>query len=131
MEPSIPAILKDKDKGKTLDGFGIALVATTLDLTTRTGMDQEIAHHLDCIFLLKIIMLWICPPLSTKLQMTKNTRNTERLADALNAESKATLFTTVLTKRHALVQLILFKLKMMISQLSPKPLPCLQLLLHE
>jgi len=123
MEPSIPAILKDKDKGKTLDGSGIALEATTLDPTIRTGTDQEIMHHLDHASLLKMIMQWIHPPLSAKLQTRKNMRNTERLADASNAESKATLFTIVPTKRHALVQLILFKLKMTTSQSSPKPLP--------
>ena len=80
---------KDKDKGKLLDGSGITLEAITLDPTIRTGVDQEIAHHLDHIFPLKMIMLWILLLSSTKLQMTKNTRNTERQADALNVESKA------------------------------------------
>ena len=128
MGPSIPVELKDKDKGKTLDGSGIALEATTPDLTTRTGMDQEIAYHLDLIFLLKMTMLWICLPLSTKPQMTKNVKSIERPANALNAESKATLFTTVPTKRHALVQLALFKSKMTTNQSFPKLLHlCLSL----
>ena len=87
---SILVVLKDKDKGKTLDRFGIALEATTLDLTTRIGADQEIMHLLDHAFLLKMITLWICLPLSARPQMIKNARSIKRLVDALNAESKVT-----------------------------------------
>jgi len=118
----IPVELKDKDKGRTLDGSGIALEATTPDLTTKTGADQEIAHHLDHAFPLKMIMRWICPPLSAKPQTTKNMKNIKRPADASNAESKATSFATVQIKRRMLVQLALFKLKMTTNWLSQKPL---------
>jgi len=42
---------KDKDKDKLLDGSGAALEAITQAPTTRTGMDQEIAHNpLDHVF---------------------------------------------------------------------------------
>jgi len=81
---------KDKDKGKLLDGFGIAPEATIPDPTIKTGADQEIAHLLDHIFPLEMTMLWILPLSSAKPQMTKNARNTERWADALNVGSKAT-----------------------------------------
>ena len=89
MEPST-IILKDKDKDRLLDGSGIALEATTLDPTTRTGADQEIAHHLNHIFLLEMTMPWTLLRLSAKLQTTKNARNTGRQVDASNVESKAT-----------------------------------------
>ena len=132
MGPSTVIILKDKDRDKPLDGSGVTLVATTQDLTIRTGADQEIAHNpLDHVFLLKMIMPWICLLLSTKLQMTKNVRNTEKLADALNAESKATSFAIVPTKRCMLIQLTLFKSKMMTNWLSLRPLPHLRLLLRK
>jgi len=124
-------ILKDKDKDKLLDGSGIALEATTLDLTTRTGADQEIVHHLDHAFPLETIMQWIRLPLFAKPQTTKNVRNTERLADASNAESKATLSAIVPIKRHELVQLALFKSKMTTNRSPPKHLPHLCLLLRE
>jgi len=80
---------KDKDKGKLLVGSGIALEATIPDPTIRTGTDQEIAHLLDHIFPLEMTMLWTLPQSFVKLQTTKNARNTERLADASNVESKA------------------------------------------
>ena len=131
MGPSILVVLKDKDRDKLLDGSGITLEATTPDPTIRIGADQEIAHLLNHIFLLKMIMLWILLPLSTKLQMTKNVRSIERRADALNVESKAILFAIVPIKRHALVQLALFKSKMTTNQLSLKPLPHLHLSLRE
>jgi len=83
-------VLKDKDKGKLLDGSGVALEATTLDPTIKTGADQEIVHLLDHVFPLEMTTLWILPLSSIKLQMTKNVRNTERQVDALNVESKAT-----------------------------------------
>ena len=108
MEPST-TVLKDKGKGKTLDGFGVALEATTLDPTTKTGTEQEITHHLDYVSLLKMIMPWIHPLSSAKLRMTKNARNTAKRADALNVESRDILFATVLTRKHALVQLVQFK----------------------
>ena len=130
MEPSI-IVLKDKDRDKPLDGSGVALEATTLDLTTRTGTDQEITHHLDHTFPPKMIMLWIHLPLFAKPPMTRNTRNTKRPVDASNVESKATLFTIVPIKRHALAQLALFKSKMTTNRLSPKLPPHLHLLLHE
>jgi len=131
MGPSIQVILKDKDRDKPLDGSGVALEVTIPDLTIRTGVDQKIVHHLDLIFLLKMIMPWICLPLSVKPQTTRNVRNTERLADALNMESKATLFAIVPIKRHALVQLTLFKSKRTTNRSSPKLLPHLHLLLCE
>jgi len=124
-------VLKDKDKGRTLDGSGVALEATTPDPTIRTGTDQEVAHHLDHAFPLKTIMPWIYPPLSAKPQTTRNARNTERPANALNVESKATLSAIVPTKRCALVQLAPFKSKMTTNQSSPKLLPHPHLLLHE
>ena len=124
-------ILKDKDKDKLLDGSGIALEATTLDPITRTGTDQEIAHHLDHVSPLKMITRWIHPLLSAKPQTTKNTRNTEKPVNALNAENKATSFTIVPIKRHVLVQLALFKLKMMTNRLSLKLPLHLCLLLRE
>ena len=92
---------KDKDKDKTLDGFGVAPEATTLDLTTRTGADQEIVHYLDHVFLLEMITQWICPLLSAKPRTTKNKRNTAKLVDALNAESKAISSTIVPTRKYA------------------------------
>ena len=56
MGPSIPVELKDKDKGKTWDRSGIALEATTQDLTIKIGTDQEIAHNpLNHVFLPKMI----------------------------------------------------------------------------
>jgi len=128
MEPST-IVLKDKDRDKLPAGSGVALEATTLDLTIRTGADQEIAHHLNLIFLLKMITPWIRPPLSVKPQTTRNTRNTKRPADASNVESKATLFAIVPKKRHALVQLTLSKSKMTINWSSPKLFPHLRLLL--
>jgi len=101
---------KDKDRDRPLDGSGAALAATTLDPTIKTGMDKEIAHNpLDHIFLPKMTTPWIHPLLSTKLQMTKSVRNTARQADASNVENKATLSVIVLTKRHMLVQLALFR----------------------
>ena len=48
-----------------------------------------------------------------KLQMTKNARSTKSQANISNAESKATLSATALTKRHVLIQLALSKSKMM------------------
>jgi len=81
---------RDKDKGKLLDRFGVALEATTPDPTIRTGADQEIVHLLDHVFPLEMTTLWTLPLSSAKLQMTKNARNTERWADASNVESKAT-----------------------------------------
>ena len=122
---------KDKDKGKLLDGFGVAWEATTLDSTIKTGADQDIMHHLDHAFPLETIMLWIHLPLSEKPQMTRNTKNTERPADALNAENKAILFAIVPIKRRALVQLAPFKSKMMTNRLSLKFLPHLRLSLHK
>jgi len=122
---------KDKDKDKLLDGSGVTLEATIPDPTIRIGADQEIAHLLDHIFLLETIMPWILLPLSVKQQTTRNTRNTERQVDALNVESKATLFAIVLTKRHALVQLAPSKSKMTRNQLPPKLLLHLRLSLRE
>jgi len=81
---------KDKDKGKLLDGSGVALETTTPDPTIRTGADQEIAHLLDHVFPLEMTTLWTLPLSSAKLQMTKNAKNTERWADASNVGSKAT-----------------------------------------
>jgi len=83
-------VLKDKDKDKLLDGSGVALEATILDLTIRTGADQGIAYLLDHVFPLEMTMLWTLLLSSIRLQMTKNARNTERRADASNMESKAT-----------------------------------------
>jgi len=123
MGPLTPAILKDKDRDKTLDRSGVTLEATIPDPTIRTGVDQEIAHPLDHVFLLEMITLWILLPLSTKLQMTKNAKNTKRRVDALNVESKVTLSVIVPIKRRALIQLVPFKLKTMTNQLFPKPLP--------
>jgi len=91
-------------------------------------MDQEIVHLLNHVFLLEMIMPWILPPLSAKLQMTKNVRSTERQVDASNVENKVTLFAIVPTKRHTLVQLAPFKLKTMRNQSPPKlPHLCLSL----
>ena len=123
---------KDKDRDKPLDGSGIVLVATTQDLTIRTGMDQEIVHNLlDHIFPLEMITPWICLLLSAKPQMTKNMRNTTKQANALNAENKAILSTIAPIKRHALIQLALFKLKMTTNQSSLIPPRQLCLSLHE
>ena len=92
-------VLKDKGQGKLLDRSGVALVAITKDLTTRTGADQEIAYNpLDHAFLLEMTMPWIRLLLSAKQPMTKNAKNTARLVDALNVENKATLSAIVLTK---------------------------------
>jgi len=88
MERSIP-VPKDKDKDKLLDGFGVALEAITPDPTIRIGVDQEIVHLPDRVFLLEMTMLWIHLLSFVKPQMTKNTRNTERWADASNVENKA------------------------------------------
>ena len=120
---------KDKDKDKLLDGSGVALEATTPDPTIKTGADQEIAHLLNHVFLLEMIMPWILPPLSAKLQTTKNARNTERRVDASNVESKATLSAIVPIKRYVLAQLVLSKLKMTRNPplLSPPPHLCLSL----
>jgi len=55
----LPAVIapKDRDRDRLLDRSGIALVATTLVPTTKTGVDKEIAHNLpDHIFLPKMIM---------------------------------------------------------------------------
>jgi len=71
-------VLKDKNKDKLLDGSGVALEATILDPTIRTGTDQGIAHLLDHVFPLEMTMLWTLPLSSIRLQMTKNARNTER-----------------------------------------------------
>jgi len=132
MGPLIQIILKDKDSNKPLDGPGIALVATTLDPTIRTGADKEIVlNPLDHAFLLKMIMLWICLPLSAKPQMTKNMRSTARQANALNVENKVTLFAIAPIKRHALIQLALSKLKITTNQSPLTPLLQLCLLLHE
>jgi len=128
---SIPVVLKDKDKGKTLDGFGVALEAITLDPTTRTGADQEIMHLLDHIFLLEMIMLWIRPPLFAKPRMIKNARSTKRLADASNAGSKATSSAIVPTRKYVLVQLALYKSKMMTNRSSLTPHLQLRLLLRK
>ena len=130
MERSI-TIPKDRDKDKLLDGSGIALEATTLDPTIRTGADQEIAHHPDHVFLLKMTMPWILLQLSTKLQMTKNARNTKRQVDVLNVENKVILFATVPTKRCVLVQLAPFKLKTTRNQPPLKLIPRLRLSLCE
>ena len=120
---------KDKDRDKLLDGSGVALEATILDPIIRIGADQEIVHLLDHVFPLKMIMLWIPPPLSAKQQTTKNVRSTERWVDALNVENKAILFATVLIKRHALTQLVLSKSKTTRNPplLSPPPHLCLSL----
>jgi len=123
MGPLTPAVLKDKDRDKTLDRSGVTLEATIPDPTIRTGVDQEITHPLDHVFLLKMIMLWILLPLSAKLQMTKNAKNTKRWVDASNVESKVTSSMIVPIKRHALIQLVPFKSKTMTNQLFPKPLP--------
>ena len=105
--------LKGKDKDKLLDGSGVALVATTKDLTTRTGADQEIAHNpLDHIFPLEMTMQWIHPRLSVKQPMTKNAKNIERLVDASNAENKATSLAIVLTRNPVFARLVLSKFKM-------------------
>ena len=124
---------KDRDRDKPLDGSGATLEAITTRIPTiRIGVDKEIMHNPpDHVFLLKMITPWICLPLSVKLQMTKNARNTAKQADASNAESKATLFATVLTKRHALVQLVLFKSKMTTNLLSLILPPQLRLLLRK
>ena len=93
MEPRQITVLKDKDKDKPLDGSGVALMAITKDLTTRIGADQEIVHNPpghDSP--LEMTMRWIHPPSSEKRLTTRNVRNTVRLADASNAESKATSF---------------------------------------
>jgi len=122
MEPST-IVLKDKDKDKLLDGSGVTLEATIPDPTIRTGADQEIAHHLDHVFPLEMTMQWTLPLSFAKLQMTKNARNTERWADVLNVENRATWFATVPIKRHALKQLTPFKSKMTRNQPLPKLLP--------
>jgi len=112
-------IPKDKDRDKTLDGSGVALVAITLVPTIKTGVDQEIVHNPpDHVFLPKMITPWIHPLLSVKPQMIKNMRSTARWANALNVESKATLSVTAPIKRHVLVQLAPFKLKMTTNRLS-------------
>ena len=125
---SILVVLKNKDRGKPLDGSGVALEATTLDPTIRTGADQEIVHLLNHVSLLEMITPWILPLLSTRLQTTKNAKNTERQADVSNVGNKVILFVIVLTKRHAF---ILFKLKTMRNQPLPKLLPHLCLSLHK
>jgi len=130
MEPSI-TVLKDKDKDKLLDGFGVTLEATTLDPIIRIGADQEIAHLLDHVSLLGMIMPWILLLSSAKPPMTKSAKNTKRQVDASNVESKVTLFAIVPTKRHALEQLVLFKSKMTINQSLPKLPPHLHLSLHK
>ena len=95
-------VLKDKDRDRPLDGFGVALVATTKDQTTRTGADQEIVHNpLDHVSPLEMTMQWIRPPSSAKQLTTKNARNTERPADASNAENKAISSAIVLTRNPA------------------------------
>jgi len=130
MELSI-IVLKDKDKGKLLDGSGVALEAITLGPTIRTGADQEIKHLLNHVFPPEMTMLWTLPLSSAKLQMTKNVRSTRRQADALNVESKAILFAIVLTRRHALAQFAPSKLKTTRNQPLPSPPPHLRLLLRE
>ena len=122
---------KDKDRDKLLDGSGVALEATIPDPTIRIGADQEIAHLLDHVFPLKMIMPWIPLLLSAKQQTTKNMKNTERQVNASNVENKATSFVIVLTRRHALAQLVPSKLKMMRNQPLPSPPPHLRLSLHE
>jgi len=123
---------KDKNKGRPLDGSGTVPEATTQVPTTRTGADQEIPHNLpDYVSPPEMIMPWIYLPLSVKLQTTKNARSIARQADALNAESKATLSTIAPIKRHVLVQLALSKSKMTTSQSSLTPLPQLCLSLCE
>ena len=105
--------LKDKDKGKLLDGSGVALVATTKDLTIRIGVDQEIAHNpLDHVFPLEMTMLWIRPLSSAKRPMTRNARNIARPVDALNAENKVISFAIAPTKSLAFAQLALSRFKM-------------------
>jgi len=120
---------KDKDKGKLLDGSGVALEATIPDPTIRTGTDQEIMHPLNHVFPLEMITQWILLPSSAKPQMTKNARNTERLVDASNVESKVTLSATALTKRHMLELPAQYKLKITINRSLLKLLPHLHLLL--
>ena len=122
-------VSKDKDKGKLLVGSGVALEATILDPTIKTGTDQEIVHLLNHVSPPEITMLWILLLSSARLQMTKNVRNTKRWADALNVGSKVTLFAIVPTKRHVLELLALFKSKMTTSWSSPKlpPHPYLSL----
>ena len=112
MGPPQAIDLKDKDKDKLLDGSGVALVATTKDLTTRTGADQEIAHNpLDRVFPLEMTMQWICPQSSARRPMTKNAKNAKKLADASNVESKAILFAIVQTKSLVFVRLALSRFK--------------------
>jgi len=129
-EPST-TILKDKDKDKLLDGSGVTLEATIPDPTIRIGADQEIAHLLNHVFLLKMITPWILPPLSAKQQTTKNVRNTKRRVDASNVENKATLFAIIPTKRHTLAQLAPSKLKTTRNQPLLNPPPHLHLSLHK
>ena len=128
MEPLI-TVLKDKDRDKLLDGFGIALEATTPGPITRIGADQEIVHLPDHAFLLEMTTLWTLPLSSAKLQMTKNARNTERQVDVSNVENKVILFAIVPTKRHALIQLTPFKSKTTRNRPPLKLLPhlCLSL----
>ena len=104
--------LKDKDRDKLLGGSGVALVATTKDLTTRIGADQEIAHNpLDHAFLLEMTMPWILPRSSVRQPTTKNEKNIAKQADALNVESKVTSSAIVLTKSLALARLALSRFK--------------------
>jgi len=118
---------KDKDRGKLLDGSGVALEATIPDPTIRTGADQEIVHLLDHVSLLEMIMLWTLPLLFAKPQTTKNKRNTKRPADVSNVENKVISFATVPIKRHMLKPLALFKSKRMTNRSPPKPPPHLYL----
>jgi len=85
-------------------------VAITLDPTTKTGTDKEITFNpLDHIFLPKMMMLWTRPWSFERQLMKKNMKNTAKLADALNVESKAILFMIAPTRKHVFA---LFKSRM-------------------
>ena len=112
MEPLQTIAPKDKDRDRPLDGFGVALVATTKDPIIKTGADQEIAHNpRDHAFPLEMTMLWIRPLSSAKQRMTKNARNTARLVDASNAENKDISFAIVPTRNLVSVRLALSRFK--------------------
>ena len=109
----LPLDLKDKDRDKLQDGFGVALVATTKGLITKIGADLEIAYNpLDHVFPLKMTMQWTHPLSSAKRPMTKNMKNIAKQADTLNVGSKAILFAIAQTRNLAFAQLVLSKSKM-------------------
>ena len=104
---------KDKVKDRPLDGFGVALVATTKVLTTRTGADQEIAYNpLNHDSPLEMTMPWIHPLSFAKRPTIKNVKSTAKQADVSNVENKATLFMIVQTRNHMFVRLVLSRFKM-------------------